>query len=145
MKKSVLVINGPNLNLLGKREPEIYGSLTLCDIEELCRQKAKALDIEIAFFQSNIEGEIINMIQTAGANYNGIIINPAGYSHTSVAIMDALKASGLPIIEVHLSNLFKREDFRHHSYVSLAANGCICGLGAAGYELAVEAMVKIIK
>lgn len=145
MKNSILVINGSNLNLLGTREPEIYGSFTLNEIEELCRSEAESHQFELSFKQSNHEGELIEFIQKASGKHQGIIINPGGYSHTSISIMDALKASKLPIIEVHLSNLFKRESFRQHSYVSLVANGVIYGLGVIGYKAAVKAMVEIIK
>ncbi|MGD9638438.1 MAG: type II 3-dehydroquinate dehydratase [Alphaproteobacteria bacterium] len=144
MKKNVLIINGPNLNLLGKREPNIYGSTTLNEVKEKCQDKASSYNTEVVFFQSNKEGEIIDVIQDAPNKYNGIIINPGAYSHTSIAIMDALKVVKMPIIEVHISNIFKREEFRRHSYVSLVADGVICGLGTAGYELALDAIIKII-
>jgi 3-dehydroquinate dehydratase-2 len=145
MGKSVIVINGPNLNLLGKREPEIYGSTTLTDIEELTRAHGKAIGIETAFFQSNSEGEMVDAIQNAGGSHNGIILNAAAYTHTSVALHDAIKASGLPAVEVHLSNIFSREEFRHHSYISPVAAGVICGFGAKGYVLALDALADIIE
>jgi 3-dehydroquinate dehydratase-2 len=140
MTKRVLVLNGPNLNLLGTREPEIYGSTTLKDIELLCLSSAEKLDLEIDFRQSNHEGELVTWIQLARQTADAILINPAAYSHTSVAIHDALKASDLPIAEVHLSNIHQREAFRHHSYVSAVALGVICGFGAMGYKLALTAL-----
>ncbi len=142
MAKNILIINGPNLNLLGSREPEIYGSQTLGDIEDLCAEKAKQLSLNIDFRQSNSEGEIIDWIQEADSKFDALIINPAAYSHSSIAIFDALLSIKINIIEVHLSNIYKREKFRHHSYVSRAANGIICGLGAKGYLLALEALAK---
>ena len=142
MAAKIFILNGPNLNLLGVRQPEIYGSETLADIEALCADRAAALGLEIDFRQSNIEGELVGWIQEARDGAAGIIINAAAYTHTSIAILDALKAVDVPVIEVHLSNVFAREDFRHHSYVSLAATGVICGLGSAGYLLALEALAK---
>ena len=136
----VLVLNGPNLNLLGTREPEIYGSQTLADIEGLVAEKAASLGFSVDFRQSNSEGELVGWIQSARADFDAIIINGAALTHTSIAILDALLAFEGKIIEVHLSNIFKREDFRHHSYVSAAADGLICGLGAAGYLLALDAL-----
>jgi 3-dehydroquinate dehydratase-2 len=141
----VLIINGPNLNMLGKRQPEIYGNVTLEEIENISKEEAKKVGVEIEFSQSNDEAQIIEAIQSAATKYKGIIINAAAYTHTSVAIMDALLASGLPTIEVHLSNIFKREEFRHHSYVSKAAQGVICGFGAESYRLAVQAIKKLLK
>lgn len=143
MTKSVLIVNGPNLNMLGKREPEIYGHTTLSDIEQSCSTHAKQLGLSIEFMQSNSEGDLVSAIQNAHASHAGIIINAAAYTHTSVALMDALKAVGLPVIEVHLSNVFAREDFRHKSYISFAATGVICGLGAKGYILALDALTEI--
>lgn len=140
----VLIINGPNLNMLGVREPEIYGRETLGDIEAVCGERAEALGLAVDFRQSNHEGEIVGWVQEARTQYDGIIINAGAYSHTSIAILDALMAAELPVIEVHLSNLFRRESFRHHSYISLAATGLICGLGAQGYVLALEAMARLI-
>ena len=140
MAKRVLVLNGPNLNLLGTREPQIYGSTTLKDIEALCRSTAEASGFHIDFRQSNHEGELVTWIQDARKTADAILINPAAYSHTSVAIHDALKASGLPVAEVHLSNIHQREPFRHHSYVSAVAVGVICGFGAFGYKLALDAL-----
>lgn len=140
MTKTVAILNGPNLNLLGTREPEIYGSETLSDIEQLCAQKAAALGLSVDFKQSNIEGELVTWIQDAKENSVGIIINAAAYTHTSVAILDALNTCDCPIIEVHLSNIHQRESFRHKSYVSRAADGMICGLGSIGYTLALDAI-----
>ncbi len=144
-KKKIHIINGPNLNLLGSRQPEIYGSQTLDDIEQLCSSKAKSLGFEIVFLQSNAEGELVELIQEAGATGSGIIINAAAYTHTSIAILDALKACDVVCIEVHLSNVFAREEFRHKSYVSQAVTGMICGFGARGYELALEALAEHVE
>jgi 3-dehydroquinate dehydratase-2 len=145
MAKRVLVLNGPNLNLLGMREPEIYGRTTLSDIEALCRTAAGELGLAVDFRQSNYEGELVTWIQEARNGADAILINPAAYSHTSVAIHDALKAVGLPVAEVHLSNIHQREPFRHHSYVSAVAYGVICGFGAAGYKLALHALAEKLK
>lgn len=142
MSKRILVLNGPNLNLLGQREPQTYGHETLADIEALCRRTATPLGIAVDFRQSNHEGELVTWIQEARLGTDGIVINPAAYSHTSVAIHDALRAVALPVIEVHLSNIHTREPFRHHSYVSSVAMGVICGLGSAGYRLAIEAFAE---
>ncbi|MFO1189223.1 MAG: type II 3-dehydroquinate dehydratase [Alphaproteobacteria bacterium] len=144
MTAKILVLNGPNLNLLGLREPDIYGRETLADIETACRAAAERLDVEIEFHQSNQEGEIIGLIQSARGRAAGLVLNAGGLTHTSIAILDALKAVGLPVIEVHLSNIFRREAFRSHSYVSLAADGVICGLGGFGYVLAIEALARRI-
>jgi len=141
----ILVLNGPNLNLLGAREPEIYGTGTLDDLETLCAETAEGLGIGIEFRQSNVEGELINWIHEARTRAAGLIINPAGYSHTSIAMMDAISALEIPVIEVHLSNIHKREAFRHHSYISHAADGVICGLGFAGYRLALIALSDILE
>jgi 3-dehydroquinate dehydratase-2 len=141
----ILVLNGPNLNLLGTREPETYGTGTLDDLETLCAETAEGLGIGIEFRQSNIEGELISWIQEARNSAAGLIINPAAYSHTSIAIMDAIAALEIPVIEVHLSNIHKREEFRHHSYISRAADGVICGLGFAGYRLALIALSDILE
>ena len=142
---TVFVLNGPNLNLLGVRDPSVYGHDTLGDIEERCTARAAALDLEIDFRQTNHEGQLVDWIQEARETAEGIILNAGALTHTSVAVLDALFAAGLPVIEVHLSNIFRRESFRHHSYVSLAANGVICGLGAKGYELAVDAIASLIE
>ncbi len=145
MVNSVLVINGPNLNLLGTREPEIYGATTLADVEGMTRTHAEGLKLDVTFFQSNVEGELVDAIQGAVGRYDGIILNAAAYTHTSIALMDAIKAAGVPTIEVHLSNVFAREPFRHHSYISPAAEGVICGFGAQGYVLALDALAEIMK
>ena len=142
---TILVLNGPNLNLLGVREPATYGRETLADIEEACLERAAALGFSLDFRQSNHEGQLIDWIQEARENADGIILNAGALTHTSVAILDALNAADLPVIEVHLSNIFRRESFRHHSYVSLAARGVICGLGPQGYELALEALASLIE
>ncbi|MDG1004298.1 MAG: type II 3-dehydroquinate dehydratase [Emcibacteraceae bacterium] len=144
MTKSILVINGPNLNLLGTREPGIYGKETLSDIEQRMIEKASLLSLSIDFRQSNLEGEIVSWIQEAQDGYSAIIINAGALTHTSVAIMDALLAVNTPTVEVHLSNIFKREEFRHHSYITPAAIGMITGFGAIGYLLAVDAINDVI-
>jgi 3-dehydroquinate dehydratase II len=141
---SILILNGPNLNLLGTREPSIYGAATLQDIEQACTAKANALKLTCTCFQSNMEGELIERIQKAAKTQHAIIINAGAYTHTSVAIRDALIAVNLPVIEVHISNIFKREEFRHHSYISDIATGLICGLGTQGYTLAVEAVANLL-
>jgi len=142
MSTTVMVLNGPNLNMLGTREPAIYGSETLADIESICILRGQQLGLTVDFRQSNSEGELVTWIQSAGRESDAIILNAGAYSHTSVAILDALLAAGRPVLEVHLSNIFQRDLFRHHSYVSQAAIGVICGLGAHGYELALEALAK---
>lgn len=142
--KPVFVINGPNLNMLGLREPDVYGHETLAGLEERCRAKAKALGLDISFRQSNMEGELVSWIQEARTAASGIILNAGAYTHTSVAIHDALRIAQLPLIEVHLSNIYKRESFRHHSYVSAVADGVLCGFGGHGYELALDAIHKIL-
>ncbi|MDB2414431.1 type II 3-dehydroquinate dehydratase [Rickettsiales bacterium] len=139
MGKDVLILNGPNLNMLGKREPEIYGSETLSDIEKLCNIHAKSLKTKIDFRQSNHEGELVEWIQTASENFRSIIINAGAYTHTSIAIRDALLACGLPVIELHMSNIYKREEFRQISYISDIAQGVICGFGSKGYIMAIDA------
>jgi 3-dehydroquinate dehydratase II len=141
----VFVLNGPNLNLLGVRDPAVYGRDTLADIEACCLTRAAALDLRIEFRQTNHEGLLVDWIQEARESADGIVLNAGALTHTSVAVLDALSAADLPVIEVHLSNIFRREPFRHHSYVSLAARGVICGLGAHGYELALEAVAKLIE
>jgi len=140
----VSVLNGPNLNLLGLREPALYGSATLDDVEQLCAETAAGLGLAIDFRQTNGEGELISWVQECRDQASGIVINPAGYSHTSVALMDALLAAKRPVIEVHLTNIHRREDFRQVSYVSKAAAGVICGLGIRGYALALTAMADLV-
>ncbi len=140
----IVVLNGPNLNMLGTREPEKYGTATLDDVEALCAEAAEELGLAIDFRQTNLEGELISWVQEARGNAAGIIINPAGYSHTSIALMDALLAVDLPVVEVHITNIHRREAFRHLSYVSRAAVGVICGLGVGGYALALRAIAGII-
>jgi len=144
MTATVFVLNGPNLNLLGLREPQVYGAETLNDIEDRVRDRAKAHGLAVDFRQTNSEGQLVDWVQEARSKAKGIIINPAAYTHTSVALLDAIKASGIPTIEVHLSNIHAREEFRHHSYVSPAAHGIIVGFGAYGYELAIDGLARII-
>lgn len=144
MSRLVYVLNGPNLNLLGKRQPHIYGSETLADVEASCRALAGELGLEIRFHQSNREYEIIDWIHEARETAGGIVINPAAFTHTSVAILDALNTFDPPVIEVHISNVHKREAFRHHSYVSLRADGVIAGLGTQGYGLALRRIAQLI-
>jgi 3-dehydroquinate dehydratase-2 len=145
MSKPIYVLSGPNLNMLGVREPEIYGHQTLEDIRGLCEARASALGREVVFRQSNHEGELIDWIQEARTAACALVINPAGYGHTSVAILDALKAVDVPVVECHLSNPAAREAFRHKTYVSLAATGVVSGFGAASYELAVEAAAGLAR
>lgn len=142
MTKPIHVLNGPNLNLLGKREPEVYGHETLEQVQERTRARAAAFGLDIVFRQSNDEGELVGWIQEARAHAGGLIVNAGAYTHTSVAMLDALLAAGIPCIEVHLSNIFRREEFRRHSYISHASVGVICGFGVKGYELAVEALAE---
>ena len=144
MSRLVYILNGPNLNLLGKRQPHIYGHETLADVEADCRRAATELKLEIEFHQSNREYEIIDWIHAARERAGGLVINPAAFTHTSVAILDALNACEFPVIEVHISNVHKREAFRHHSYVSLRADGVIAGLGTQGYRLALERIARLI-
>jgi 3-dehydroquinate dehydratase-2 len=141
---TILVLNGPNLNLLGTRQPEIYGRETLADIEQACRIKAEALGLGLRFLQDNAEGQLVNWIHQARERDAGIVINAGAYTHTSIALHDALSAVALPVIEVHLSNIFRREPFRHHSYISTVAQGVICGFGGHGYVLALDAMARLI-
>jgi 3-dehydroquinate dehydratase II len=145
MAFSILILNGPNLNLLGTRQPEVYGRTTLADIQALCTAKALALGIAIDFEQSNHEGKLIDLIHAARGTHHGIIINAGAYTHTSIAIMDALKSAALPVIELHLSNIHARESYRHRSYIAPIAVGQICGFGAAGYPLAMEALSGWLK
>jgi 3-dehydroquinate dehydratase II len=144
VSRIVYVLNGPNLNLLGKRQPKIYGYETLADVERDCRALATELGLGLRFHQSNREYEIIDWIHEARETADGIVINPAAFTHTSVAILDALNACELPIIEVHISNVHRREAFRHHSYVSLAATGVIAGCGTQGYELALMRLARLL-
>lgn len=140
----VAVLNGPNLNMLGTREPDKYGTATLDDVEALCAEAAEELGLAIDFRQTNSEGELVTWIQECRDRADGIVINPAGYTTTSVAVLDALLAVGLPVIEVHITNIHRREEFRQHSLVSKAATGVIAGLGVAGYALALQAMAGLI-
>ncbi|HEY1507182.1 MAG TPA: type II 3-dehydroquinate dehydratase [Stellaceae bacterium] len=142
---AILVLNGPNLNLLGVREPKTYGSETLADIEEACLERAAALDLALDFRQSNHEGQLVDWIQEARESADGIVINAGAYTHTSIAILDALRACELPIIEVHLSNIFAREPYRQHSYISSVARGVICGFGAQSYILALDAIAYVLE
>ena len=145
MSKPIYILNGPNLNLLGKREPDIYGTTTLAELEAMSAARAKLGGFAVVFRQTNREGEIVEWLHEARENGAAVIINAAAYSHTSVAIHDALKAVDLPVVEVHLSNVHRRESFRHHSFVSAAADGIIIGLGPHGYELAVDAAIALVK
>ena len=144
MTKKILIINGPNLNLLGEREESKYGKVTLDQVKKNCESHAKTIDLNVKFYQSNIEGEIVTTIQKAKGAFDGIIINAAGYTHTSVAILDALLAIKLPTIEVHITNIYNREEFRKKSLISKAANGIICGFGINGYIMALNSMKEII-
>ncbi len=139
-----LILNGPNLNMLGVRQPEIYGSDTLADIERMCRDHSQKIDVDVDFRQSNHEGELVTWIQEARDIQDGIIINAGAYTHTSVALLDALSLADLPIIELHISNIFKRDSFRHHSYISPVATGVICGLGPRGYVVAMDALYGLL-
>jgi 3-dehydroquinate dehydratase II len=141
----IMVLNGPNLNLLGQRQPEIYGRDTLADVEANCRKLGGELGLELEFHQSNHEGDLIDWIHAARTSAAGLIINPGAFTHTSVAILDALKTCEFPILEVHISNVHQREAFRHHSYVSLAATGVIAGFGIHGYELALRHLGRMLK
>jgi 3-dehydroquinate dehydratase-2 len=141
----VVVLNGPNLNMLGLRQPHIYGAATLDDVEQLCAETAESLGLAIDFRQTNGEGELITWVQECRGRAAGIVINPAGYSHTSVALLDALLSTDLPVIEVHISNIHRRDEFRHHSFVSKAATGVICGLGIRGYAMAIQAMADLLE
>ncbi len=141
----IIILNGPNLNLLGEREKNQYGTKTLKDIEISCKKFAEKNQVNADFFQSNIEGELVEKIQQCRDSHNGLIINAGGYTHTSVAIHDALKIIKIPIIELHISNIYNREEFRHKSLISKVANGIICGFGPEGYEMAISAMKKLLK
>ncbi len=144
MSRLVYILNGPNLNLLGKRQPEIYGHVTLADVEAECRALAGELDLAVRFHQSNREYELIDWIHEARNDAGGIVINPAAFTHTSVAILDALNAFDAPVIEIHISNVHKREPFRHHSFVSARADGVIAGFGTQGYGLALRRVARLI-
>jgi 3-dehydroquinate dehydratase-2 len=144
MAKPIFVLNGPNLNLLGSREPEVYGKDTLNDIRARCEQKAAKLGFDVDFRQSNHEGELVAWIQEARESAAGLIVNAGAFTHTSIAMLDALLAAAIPCVEVHLSNIFKRESFRHNSYISKGAQGVICGFGPASYDLGIEALAKLI-
>ena len=144
MSQKILVINGPNLNLLGTREKDKYGSTSLTDIQKKCENYSKKIGLQVDFKQSNVEGKIVNFIQNTKDNHHGIIINAGGYTHTSVAILDALLAVKKPTIELHITNIYKREDFRHKSLISKAVDGIICGLGTEGYIMALNGIKNII-
>lgn len=141
----ISILNGPNLNMLGTRQPELYGTETLADIEAACRTHGASLGLSVEFSQTNMEGELVTRIQQCRGRAAGIVINAGAYTHTSVAILDALLAAEVPAIEVHLSNIHQRDSFRHHSYVAKAAKGMICGLGSHGYILALDALARLIK
>ena len=140
MRPLISILNGPNLNLLGERQPEVYGRETLADLEGVCRAAAAELGLQVDFRQTNHEGELVGWVQESRKTAAGLILNAGAYTHTSVALLDALTILQIPVIEVHLSNIFRRESFRHHSYVSLAATGVVCGLGFDGYRLALRAL-----
>ena len=143
--KKIIILNGPNLNLLGEREKSQYGSFTLREIEQTCNNFAKKNELKISFYQSNIEGELVEIIQNSRKDQDGVIINAGGYTHTSVAIHDALKILKIPIIELHISNIYNREEFRHKSLISKVAKGIICGFGAEGYIMALNAMKTYVE
>lgn len=147
---SVLVLNGPNLNLLGTREPAVYGSSSLADVEQLCRDEAQRLGLSLDFRQSNSEGELVDWVQQGGAEHAagrsiGAVLNPGAYGHTSIALHDAIEGVALPVVEVHISNVHKREPFRHHSYVSRVAVGIVVGFGVAGYPLAIRGLHQLTR
>ncbi len=144
MTRAILILNGPNLNLLGTRQPEIYGPTTLADIEALCADKAKALNVSLDFQQSNHEGALIDAIHEARGKYAGIILNAGAFTHTSVALMDAISSAMVPVVELHLSNIHAREEFRKTSFIAPVAIGQICGFGAAGYPLAMDALLSYL-
>ena len=141
----IYILNGPNLNLLGHREPEVYGYTTLAEIEKMCAAQAAQYGLSIVFHQSNHEGDIVDQLQEARTSGSAVLINPAGYGHTSIAILDSIQALNIPVIEVHLSNIHKREPYRHLSYVSKGATGIVMGLGAQGYLRAIDAVAEILK
>lgn len=140
--RAILILNGPNLNLLGTRQPEVYGSTTLMDIEAMCRAHAEVIGVHLDFVQSNHEGVLIDALHAAPPQYAGVILNAGAYTHSSIALMDAIKSVALPLVEVHLSNIHAREPFRHHSYIAPVAIGQICGFGAHGYLLAMDALLR---
>ena len=144
MAKPIYILNGPNLNLLGTREPEVYGTETLDDLRQRCERKAQTLGLSVVFRQSNLEGELVTWIQEARTEASGVIVNAGAFTHTSIAMLDALLACPVPSVEVHLTNIFTREPFRHRSYISKAAKGVICGFGGLGYEFAIEALAATI-
>jgi 3-dehydroquinate dehydratase-2 len=144
MAHVVLILNGPNLNLLGRREPDIYGRATLANVEAMCRAEAARLGLEVETRQSNSEGELVTWVQEVPGRFAGLILNAGAYSHTSVALLDALRTLDEPLIEVHLSNIYQREAFRQHSYISLAAKGVICGFGPQGYVMALRALAAML-
>lgn len=144
MARAILILNGPNLNLLGTRQPEVYGPTTLADIEALCHARAEALNVTIDFRQTNHEGELVDALHAARGVHDGIILNAGAYTHTSVALMDAIASIQLPVVELHLSNIHAREAFRQKSYIAPVAVGQICGFGAAGYPLAIDALLSYI-
>ena len=145
MMNKIIILNGPNLNLLGEREKEKYGNVSLKDIEDNCKKFAKNNDVDLTFYQSNIEGELVEEIQKARKEHHGLIINAGGYTHTSVAIHDALKILKIPIIELHITNIYNREEFRHKSLISKTVNGVLCGFGVEGYIMAIQAMKNYLK
>ena len=145
MARKVLVLNGPNLNMLGTRQPEIYGTETLADVEALCQRVGQSIGLAVTCRQSNVEGELVTWIQEARSGFEGILINAGAYTHTSIALLDALKASETPTVEVHMSNIHARESYRHHSYISHAAAGMICGFGSDGYRLGLMALAGLIE
>ncbi len=145
MSRLIYILNGPNLNLLGKRQPEIYGHETLADVERDCQALAKTLNLEVVFHQNNFEGGLIEIIHEARTKSAGVIINAGAYTHTSIGIHDALNTLEVPIVEVHISNIHQREEFRHHSYISLVASGVIVGCGTQGYQLALQRMARLIE
>ncbi|WP_283613996.1 type II 3-dehydroquinate dehydratase [Mycolicibacterium poriferae] len=144
-ERRLLLVNGPNLNLLGTRQPEVYGKTTLADVEALCREKAKMLGFDMAFEQSNHEGALIDLIHAAKGKHAGVVLNAGAYTHTSIALMDAIASVELPVVEVHLSNIHAREEFRHRSYIAPVALGQICGFGAQGYLMALDALKAHLK
>jgi 3-dehydroquinate dehydratase-2 len=144
MAKSIFVLNGPNLNLLGQRQPDIYGRNTLADVEALCRARAQRHGFDVTFRQSNHEGDVVDWLQEARQEAAGVIINPGAFTHTSIAILDAIIATELPVIEVHISNIHAREEFRRHSYVSTVAKAVLCGFGTEGYGLAIDGLAALL-